>query len=292
MTVRPREDRPGRAVAILLSAFVLFTTLDISAKWLVTDGMPPLQVVAMRFGVHFVLALVFFLPQGGFGVVRSRVPVLQAGRALSLFLATITNFFALKYLTLSVTTAIIFAAPVLVCLLSIPLLGERVGARRLIAVGIGFVGVLIVVNPWSAGIHPAMGLSLITMAAAAIYFILTRMIAGREDNPTGQIWISGIPTLALVPLVIEGWVWPAGWGVLHALGLGICGAVGHSLLTIGQRYGEASALAPLVYVQVVYASAASWLIFAEPPGVSTLLGTAVIVASGLYIWLREQRLRA
>ncbi len=291
MSVRPREDRAGLAVAIVLIAFLCFTALDTGAKWLAALGLPALQLAFLRYAVNFALALAVFLPQEGPRVFVSNAPLIQISRALAIGGATCFNFLALQTLPLTVTTAIFFATPILVCLLSIPILGEQVGLRRLAAVATGFVGVLIIVQPGSTRFEPAMLYSLAALLSGSCYFILTRMIAGRDDNPTGQIYTSGLPMLALLPFVIGGWVWPTGVQWLPALALGALGMLGHSLVTIGHRYAEASTLAPLVYSQAVYASVFSWLVFAQPPDGWTALGTSVIAASGFYIWLRERQRR-
>ncbi len=284
----PREDRLHRAVVMSLAAFFCFTLIDTFAKLLVAS-LPALQVVFIRYAGHFAFSLAVFLPTEGTNLFRSHTPLLQVGRAALLLSGTTFNFIALETLPLTITTAIFFAAPVLVCLLSIPMLGEKVGIRRLLAVLTGFVGVLIIVQPGGTAFHPAMFYSLAALLSASLYFILTRLVAGRDNNPTGQIYTSGLPTLCLLPFVLSGWVWPTGWEWGPTLLIGIFGGLGHSLLTVAHRYGEASVLAPIVYVQILYATAISWLVFAHVPGEETILGTAVIVASGLYIWLRERK---
>ncbi len=287
---RPREDRLALAVLIMMGAFFCFTLIDSAAKWLVLAGLPALQVAFIRYAGHFVASLIFIAPREGWSAFHSNAPLIQTLRALALVVGTIFNFFALTYLPLTITTAIFFAAPLLVCLMSIPVLGETVGLRRLIAVLVGFMGVLIITQPWSVDFHPAMFFSLGALCAASTYFVLTRKVAGIDNNPTGQIYTSGIPTLGLLPFVISGWVWPEGligWSLTIAIGF--TAALGHSMLTVAHLYGEASKLAPVVYVQILYATAISWLIFAQPPDRWTILGTIVIVASGLYIWMRERK---
>lgn len=279
------------ALAIMAGAFFCFTMIDTSAKWLAAAGLPALQIAFIRYAGNFIASLLVFLPREGRSLFRSHMPLHQFGRAISLLTSTCCNFIALSYLPLTVTTAIFFAAPVLVCLLSIPLLGETVGLRRFIAILVGFSGVLIITQPWGAAFHWAMIFSLTALCANAFYFVLTRMIAGRDDNPTGQIITSGVPTLILAPVLLwTGWTWPSAptdW--LAFCAAGIFATVGHSLLTVGHRYAPASTLAPMVYVQIIYVSVISWAVFNQPPDLNTLLGTAVIVAAGLYIWLRERK---
>ncbi|MSU88754.1 EamA family transporter [Rhodobacteraceae bacterium 2CG4] len=274
----------------MAGAFFSFTLIDTSAKWLAAAGLPALQVAFVRYAGNFVASLLIFLPREGLSVLRPNAPGLQLGRALMLLGSTMLNFTALSYLPLTVTTAIFFASPVLVCLLSIPLLGETVGLRRFLAILVGFSGVLIITEPWGADFHWAMFLSLGALTCASMYFVLSRMIAGRDDNPTGQIVTSGVPTLLLSPVLFFGWAWPQGvadW--LAFVAMGLFATLGHSLLTVGYRYAPASTLAPMVYIQIIYVSIISWAVFRQPPDANTIAGTAVIVGAGLYIWLRERK---
>ncbi len=290
--VKAREERPGLAVALMLVAFLCFVCMDTIAKWLVTREISSLQVAFVRYAGHFAVSLAIFVPLAGPRIFVSDAPKIQALRGSFLLFSTLCNFTAVYYLPLPVTISIIFASPLLVCLLSIPILGEKVGIRRFLAVIVGLVGVLIIVQPGSAEFHPAIFLSLGALLGASFYFVLTRTVAGRDDNSTSQLWSAGIPTLLLLPIGLAIWDWPATTldGVLMIL-IGCLATLGHSLLTIAHRFAPASVLAPLVYVQIIYISIISWLIFDEPPTTTTLMGTAVIIASGLYIWLRERTVK-
>ncbi len=198
---------------------------------------------------------------------------------------------ALRYLPITLTTAILFAGPILVSLLSIPLLGEKIGIRRFAAILVGFVGVLIIIDPWGAEFHPAMIFSLGALLGTSCYFVLTRMIAGVESNSTSQLWASGVAALAIAPFALDVWIWPSSVGGWIGLGLiGCFGATSHILVTAAHRYADASLLAPVVYTTALYATLAGWIVFATPPGLSTLLGAPIIIASGLYIGQRERRL--
>ena len=293
-----RAERPVPMVSPLtlgvllqLGAFFCFATMDTSAKWLVGAAIPALQVAFLRYAVHFGWALALYLPGHGTTLFRSGTPRLQALRGLLLLGGTVFNFMALAHLPLTTTISIFFAAPLVVCLLSVPVLGERVGRRRFAAVLAGFVGVLVIVRPWSATFDPHIALSLCAMLCASGYFVMTRRIAGIDSNAVAQSYVAGIATVALLPVVIASWTWPAtgtDWGLL--LLLGSLGMLGHSLLTRAHEFAEASVLAPMVYSQIVYVSAFDWLFFDSVPEPTTLFGTAIIIASGLYVWLRERRL--
>lgn len=289
---KPREDRTAAGVLTMFFAVVFFTCIDTSAKWLVTAGLAALQVVFVRYLVHFLLALAEFLPREGRNALVSNAPGRQILRAGFLLGSTAVNFTALQYLPLTVTTTIMFAGPIAVTLLSIPILGERVGAHRIGAVCVGFLGVLVVMQPWGAAFHPAMLLSLVAMLCGSMYFIMTRMLAGIESNATAQIWTSGLATLLLAPVALRDWHWPASAGDWIAFGLiGIFGGVGHMLATNAHRLADASILAPLVYSQIVLAAVASILVFDTWPTVWTLAGGTIIALAGLYIWQRERMRR-
>jgi drug/metabolite transporter (DMT)-like permease len=290
MVVRPREEKTGAGILMMLLAVLFFTGIDTSAKWLTIAGIPVLQIVFIRYAGHFIYANLIYLPREGWTAYHSNAPAKQFLRSIFLFGGTVLNFYALKFLPITVTTTISFAGPILVTLLAIPILGETVGIRRIIAVCTGFVGVLIVIQPWGAEFHPAMFLSLGVLFMASMYFIMTRMLAGIEDNATQQIWSSGLATLALAPFGLSVWVWPeTPWTYIVFCVIGGFGLLGHISATVAHRLADASILAPLIYSQVFWAALVGILIFNTWPTVWTIAGGAIIIASGLYIWHRELR---
>ncbi len=291
-TPPPREDRLGLGVVIALIVFLFFTLIDTSAKWLALAGYPPMLVVFSRYFFHAAMSLVWFLPTEGWGMLRARRPDLQLWRTVFLAAGTIFNFFAVKYLPLSVTISIFFASPMLISLLSIPILGERIGSRRFAAIVVGFCGVLVITQPWSVSFQPAMLLSLAAVTCASLFFVMTRKLAGEDTNATSQIWSAGIATVALIPVAVAVWETPQTylhWAIFIIAGL--FGFFGHALMVVAYRYAEAVKLAPVVYSQIFYATALGWLVFGTVPTASTAVGAAIIIASGLYIWARERQLR-
>lgn len=277
---------------LMILAVIFFTGIDTSAKWLSISGLPVIQVVFLRYFVHFLLSMLIYIPQDGVSVFRSNVPKKQFLRSIFLLFSTIFNFAALKYLPITVTTTIAFAGPIVTTLLAIPILGEKVGIHRIIAVVVSFFGVLLVIQPWGSAFHPAMILSLGNLIIASGYFIMTRMIAGLESNATQQVWGSGIPSIGLAPFALFLWVWPETlqqWAVIVAMGS--FGAFGHMASTKAHRLADASLLAPMFYTQVFWAAVVGILIFNTWPTIWTLSGGAVIICSGIYIWHRERRKR-
>lgn len=289
---RPREDRTGAGVLVMALAVTFFTGIDTSAKWLNIAGLAVIQIVFIRYFGHLVYALLIYLPQEGAGVLHSNAPRRQLLRSGFLFGSTLLNFMALEHLPLTVTTTIAFAQPVVITLLAIPLLGEKVGIRRFLAVCTGFLGVLLVIQPWGSEFHPAMILSLCSLVMASLYFIMTRMLAGIETNATQQIWASAVASLVLAPFALQAWVMPEGalqWAVVCAIGA--FGALGHIAATTASRFADASIIAPIIYLQIFTATAAGVLVFGTWPTAWTLAGGLVIIASGLYIWQRERRIK-
>ena len=291
MATAPREERRLAAILLMLTAFLVFTGIDTSAKWLVQSGLPATEVVFVRFAVHLAIATALILPSQGLGLLRSQAPGLELLRGLFLVGSTFFNFFALKYLALTVTVAIFFAAPLAICALSVPLLGEKVGLRRWSAIGVGFLGVLIVTRPWSAEFHWAMGLSLCALCCASMYFVMTRKLAGVDSSATQQLYGSLVAVVVALPVVLLGWEWPAApvdW--LAFAMIGVFGWAGHQLAITAHRFAPASVLAPFVYVQIVYMTASSWFIFGNAPDLWVLAGASVVMGAGLYVWLRERQL--
>jgi len=276
----------------MLVSFLCFAIMDTSAKWLVMAAIPSLQVAFLRYFVHFLWVILIYFPKNGLAIARSRVPRLQVLRAILLFSATALNFTALKYLPLTITISIFFASPMLVCLLSIPILKEKVGLKRFSAVAVGFLGVLIIVAPWGEKFDYHVLLAVGAMCGASGYFIMSRIVAGADSNSVSQFYCAGVPTLILLPVVLTVWEWPGtrlDWVLLVLIGS--LGMFGHSVLTAAHRFTEASVLAPTVYSQIIYITLFSWLIFDTIPSLSTAIGVAVIVASGVYIWSRERTLK-
>lgn len=275
----------------MLLAFLCFAVMDTTAKWLVGAAVPVLQVVWLRYFVHFVCTVVVYAPTQGVNIAKSNRPRLQTVRALFLLTSTALNFTALQYLPLTITIAIFFVAPLTVCLLSIPVLGEKVGLKRLLAVLVGFLGVLIIVEPWSQRFDPHVFLAIGAMLCASGYFVMSRVIAGVDENSTVQFYVSGVATVLLSPFAYYVWQWPDSWQTWCLLCLiGSLGMLGHSFLTRAHQYAQASVLAPTVYSQAIYIALLSWIIFKQPPNYTTVLGTLIIVSSGLFIWFRERQL--
>lgn len=286
---QPREDRAALGLVMMVVALACFTGVDTTAKWLMLGGLPALQVAFCRYAGHFVGALFAFLPSEGLSAFRSHRPGLQALRAACILGSTLLNFMALRYLPITLTTTVFFASPIVISLLSIPVLGEKVGIRRLVAVLVGFCGVLVVMQPWGHKLDPAIFYSFGALLSASTYFVLTRLVAGQDSNATSQLWTSGLGTISLLPLMPALWVWPEQFSsYVWMIMIGLMAGFGHSVATVAHRFADASLLAPVVYVQLLFATLTGIFLFNTPPNRWTLIGGCIIIASGLYIGWRER----
>ena len=284
------EDRRLAAIGLMLAAALGFTAIDTCAKWLVLAGLPTLEVVFVRYLVHLVLVVGLALGTGE-RLVATPNPGAVSLRGMFLLLSTMLNFTALNYLPLTMTSAIMFTGPLWITLLSVPMLGEQVGVRRWLAILIGFCGVLVVTRPWTGAVHWAAALSLGAALCTALYSILTRRLAGRDSTISQQFYAALLATVGVGPFALADWVWPhsaAGWTAFALIG--VFGWLGHQLLIIAHRFAPVSVLAPFNYVKIVYMAVSSWLIFSQPPDLWLLVGASIVVASGLYVWMRERRL--
>lgn len=291
-SLTPSTDAERRrrlaGIGLMCCALLCFACLDASAKW-VNRHVDPLLTVWARYAVSVALVSLFVNPLTTPGVSRTRRPWLQAGRSVLLLLSTALNFYALQYLQLAEAIAIQFMTPFLVALLAGPILGEWVGPRRLAAISVGFLGVLVITRPGLGGLHPAAFLSALGSVCYALYGISTRILAAHDSSRTTMFY-SGLAGVALTTPLLP-FVWtappsPAAWALLFSVGF--FGGVGHWLLILAHARAPAPILSPFIYTQIVWMIALGWLVFGQLPDAWTLAGAGVVVASGLYLLYREQ----
>jgi drug/metabolite transporter (DMT)-like permease len=278
-------------IGIISVTVACFAVLDASAKWLVRS-LPVIEVVWLRFVVHVLFTGALLAPRHGRALLRTRHPRLQLLRAAMLFSMTALNFWALQYLQLAETGAVQFAVPILIALFGAWLLHERLDAGRWAAIAVGFCGVLLIVRPGTGGFHPAILLSVCNAVIYALFNLLTRRLAAVESPEATQFLSALGAALLLTPFGIAAWRPPASGGEWALIGLmGAAGGLGHWFLAAAHRFAPASVLAPFLYQQVLWMTLFGWLVFDDVPGTAVVLGTAVVVASGLYLILRERRER-
>lgn len=276
---------------MMLGAWFLFSIVDVSAKWLVLAGIPAFQLAFMRYAGHFVLSVAVIARDGiNFSRFQTDHFWQVVSRALLLISATVSNFFALNYLQLTVVSAIMFSSPIIVCLLSMTVLKEKIGPWRWGGILLGFAGVLVVIRPFGEAFHPAMIMPLYNAFALALYSLMTRRLAGIVAVETQQFYLGALGTFLLLPFALWTWVAPANApDLVLLLGLGFGGWAGHQLLTNAHRFAPAHTLMPYTYSFMIYMAAFSWLVFGDVPDFWVVVGALTIVVSGLIIWKREQR---
>lgn len=284
-------DLPRLGIMMMLAAWLFFSVVDTGAKWLAVAGIPAFQLAFMRYASHFVIS-VGVIAKGGMDLDRFKTDHLGqvVSRALLLTSATLSNFYALQFLPLTVVSAIMFSSPVIVCFLSFSVLGEKVGPWRWGAILLGFIGVLIVVRPFGTTFHPAMLLIIYNATALAFYSIMTRRLSGIVAVDTMQFYMGLVGTFVLLPFALWTWVTPeTTWGMVVLVGLGVMGWAGHQLLTTAHRFGTANQLMPFTYSFLIYVAIWGYLFFGTVPDSGTLMGAVVIMGAGLIIWKREQK---
>jgi drug/metabolite transporter (DMT)-like permease len=278
-------------IAIMLGAVALFAIQDTISKHL-SAGYPAVEVAWFRYTFGFaaiLLALPWLEPKTA---VVSRRPGLQVLRGVLLYSSTVLFVVAIYWMPLATATAIGFISPLFLTALSIPLLGERVGPRRWAAIGVGFLGVLIVVRPGFSDFQWSFLIPIVMAALYAIYQVLTRMI-GAVDRPVTSLLyptvvgavIGGLP----MPFI---WVTPTPFDGFLMVLMGIGGSLSHLCLVLAFARAPATLLAPFGYVQLVWVTILGYVFFGDIPDAPTLLGAAVIVGSGLYVFHRQRRLKS
>lgn len=286
-------ERRQRLVGILLmtGAVASFACLDSTAKYL-SAHMDTVQIVWARYASAFLLAFAFINPFRYPGLMRTRRLGLQMGRSLLLLLSTIFNFVAVRYLQLDQTTAIMFMTPFLVALLAGPMLGEWVGPRRWAAIIAGFCGVLVVTRPGFGGIHPAALLCVAGSFCYATYSIATRLLSRTDSSQTTLFYSNLVGFVAMSVILPPFFSLPTDpLIILLMVTIGAFGSFGHFLLIVAHRMAPAPILAPFVYSQIVWMTSLGYIVFADVPSYWTLAGTAIVIASGLYLLFHERRRR-
>jgi drug/metabolite transporter (DMT)-like permease len=268
----------------MLLAASCIAVVDGIAKYLATT-IHGVQVVWGYVGASLIFLLAVTLARGvsPASLARSRRPWLQVARAASLVCSLSALFVSLRYLPLAVATTVSFTAPLIITALSGPLLGEQVGTKRWLAVLVGMVGATLVVRPGGDVFHWASLLTLLGAFFFALFNIATRVLGG-FDRPLTTVLYTFVVSTALVSLAMPFvWVAPsASQWMLFAV-TGLLGFAAHFSMARSLVLAEASAVAPLHYVRLVWAIGIGLVVFGHVPDAWTLAGGALIVASGFYV---------
>ena len=280
------EQNTRLAILLILITTVMFALLDTGVKY-VGQFYPVLQIAWARYVFQMVVVPVVIGGTRPRDIIRTRRPGLQVLRSMMMVGATLSFFTAVRYMPVAEASAIGMISPLLVTALAIPLLGERVGRRRWMAVLCGLIGALIIIRPGFGTLSWAALLPVVTAVCYALYQITTRMLA-EIDPPITTFFYSGAVGVVVLSLAVPfSWQTPTvgGWAMMIALGL-LAGA-GHYCVIQAMRRAPASVLAPVSFVQLVWVAILGYLVFGDFPDKFTFLGAAIVVGSSGYVFYRE-----
>lgn len=279
-------DRTLAGIGLMLGAMFLFSLNDVMGKWLVaTFGVAQLLLIRSLAAAAMLAPAIH--RTGWRTIVQVERPWLHVLRAVCSTAEVAFFYWAVIYLPLADTVAFYLAGPIFVTLLAVMFLGEKVGWRRWLAVLVGFVGVLVAVNPTGQGMGwPALIAISGTLLFAALN-ILTRKLAGTNEVTlvTWQVMAALLFGLVVAPFR---WV-PMGWVDAALLGLlGIVSTLAHMGVNRSLKYAAAAVVVPYQYTLIVWAVLLGFIFFGDIPGWNVIIGSVIIVAAGLYIFIREQ----
>ena len=287
-----RQPDVVRGILLMCAGASVFPFMNASVK-LLGAHYPVTEIVWARFTGHLIIMLLVFLPQYRWRLLATRRPAVQIARSFLMLAGNALFVVAIARVPLATASAIGFTAPLIVTALSVPLLRESVGIRRWSAVTVGFAGALLVIRPGSLLNDPAVLLLLASSAASALYQIATRWVSFYDEAATGIVFSALLGSLVMSFVLPFVFVWPGNpFDVALFLSLGLLGGAGHYLVIRAFQLAPAVVIAPLGYVELVGTTTLGYLVFDNFPDLWTWVGAAIIIASGLYIALRERRRRA
>lgn len=298
------------AIACVLAGVGAISINDVLIKQL-SGGYPLHQMVFIRSAIGIVFSLMLVQIEGGFAILRTRTPGLHLLRGGLVVISNLTYFAALAVIPLAEATALFFVAPLMITLLSIPLLGEKVGPLRLAAVSVGFCGVVLMMRPWASETDvPRLVLFLPVLAALtyALNQILTRRLGASTRASAMAVYIQGIFLIVSMgffvvagdgryavgvengslQFLLRAWIWPEGTDRWLFLGLGLNSAIIGFALAQAYRLADAAVVAPFEYIGLPLAIFWGWVIWGEVPVPVVWIGSALILGSGLFVFVREK----
>ncbi|MCB8976489.1 MAG: DMT family transporter [Ardenticatenaceae bacterium] len=298
-----------KGIGFLVAAVFVISIQNIAVKWIGGD-YSALQIVTFRSLLALPFTVLFFRYEGGRGLPATKLPWLEFVRGLFLFLSYTTFMMGLAALPLAQIEAIRFSGPLMITFLSVVMLGEQVGPRRWVALVIGFLGVLLIVQPGSASFNIGSLFVLISVLFYALVAIITRKLKAEDSSATMAYFSSLVylvAALLLVPLpalvgdmpnahpsiafLIRPWSMPTLLDGLIMAGLGLIWAIWMYLLSRAYSLAQASVAAPFEYVSLPINILWGFLIWREIPTWLTLAGAALTLGSGMYVLYRERKER-
>ncbi len=288
MSSRPEEGSVLTGILLMLVSMSVVPIMDGIAKDL-SDRYSVIEVVWARYFFHLLYLLPIVVLRYGPSALMPRFPGLQIIRGGLLLLSTILFFTAISLMPIADALALFFVSPLIVTALSPVLLGENVGFRRWIAVSIGFIGALIIIRPGMTVINTGTLLALGAGTIYALYMVATRKLSGSAPPLVTLTFTAILGTVAMSTAVPFQWITPDAVDFLMMAAMGGCAALGHYLLIKAFDHAPASVLAPFGYSKIVMTTVIGFFFFGDFPNTWTWVGVGVIIASGVYISLREGR---
>lgn len=285
----PHTDNPLRGIALSVASSTVFVMSDTTAKFL-TASLPVAEITWIRY-VVFVVFAVWLGRSADLGAMWPRSPWLQVVRGLCVVGSAVLFVFGIRSMQIAQASVISFISPLLITLLSVPLLGEVVGIRRWAATAVGLLGVVIVARPGTSGFQPAALFGVASSVCWALGLVITRKMSGTERSATTLLWTAVVGAGVLSLMVPWVFIWPTPWQWVLTFCIGVLSTAGQWMVVLAHRWAPASVLAPFSYTQLLWATLAGWVVFDTLPDGWTLVGAAVIIASGLYT-LHRERIRA
>jgi drug/metabolite transporter (DMT)-like permease len=272
-----------------MTVFV-FAAQDGITKVLVRDYSPA-QVIMVRFWAFAIFAVVYAHMRGGLGrAIRSKTPVLQIFRSVLLILQMMVFALGLRYMGLADAHALFATYPLIATALAVPILGEHVGWRRMAAVGVGFIGALVIIRPGLTVFDPTGFILLAAALGFSTYSLLTRRASFRDGFSTSIFYLGIFGAIAATAIGLPFWKTPTGDDLILLLILSSTGIIGHLFLIKSLEFAPATLLQPFNYTSLVWASLIGFAVFGEIPDGWTIAGAAIIVGAGVYVVWRERRI--
>jgi drug/metabolite transporter (DMT)-like permease len=276
-------------ILFICASGLLFPVMGGFAK-LLGETYSSLQVSWARAFGHVLFLLAVLLPRLGVSGLWPKRPGLQLLRSALLFGANLAFFAALTFIPLADAATISLMAPLVVALLAWPMLGERTTPLRVVALVVGFAGVVVVLRPGTELFHPAALLVLVNATGYALYQILTRVAAKNDRPEVSAVWSSVVGAFVMLAVLPFVWITPqTAFDLFLFCGIGVIGAVGHYFVAQAFGLAPANIVSPFQYFQLFGAVTVGWLFFGDLPDVFVWVGAAIIVGAGLVIGWGETR---
>lgn len=273
----------------MVAAVFLFSIQNAIGKWL-AQGYPIPMLVFFRSAVALLPSYLLVLRAGGVKVLRTNRLGAQFGRAAIWGGSNAASFFAYHLLPLADAVALTFAAPLFLTALSWPLLKERVGRERWIAVSVGFVGVLIMARPSVAGSVAGMVYALVCAICNAVGTLAVRGLTRTEASASIVFYTALFMTLGSLPILPFYWVTPGPLGLALFCAIGLIGGISQYWTTLALYHAPAAAVSPFNYMALIWSSILGFAIWREVPTMPIVIGSAIVTLTGVYL-LRHEAFR-